>query len=192
MRALEIGADSGCAGGPEPCSSLVSVTIVFSRFPLRPLRTAMFFLSSVNPISRSLAIFALKSVGFAVDGLVAVVGLELNVTARSLRLGGEGGEGERVRSYGLSGSGRAAAASLRAFEESGKMEDADLRLNLLPVFGGSGGGWSSELVLPVFWRDCPCANGFLLSAYFCRINRSIAESASSASIGIGGLVFLGL
>jgi hypothetical protein len=69
------------------------------------------------------------------------------------------------------------------------MEEADLKPNLLPVFGGRGGGWSSEFVLPVL-----CFAGGLtdLSTYFCRMNLSIAESASSASKGIGGRVFWGL
>lgn len=66
------------------------------------------------------------------------------------------------------------------------MEDADLKPNLLPVFGGSGGGWSSEFVLPVL---CLVGGFAALSTYFCRMNLSIAESASSASKGTGGLVF---
>lgn len=66
------------------------------------------------------------------------------------------------------------------------MDEADLKPNLLPVFGGNGGG-SSEFVLPLL---C-CRIGALtaLCWYFCRINLSMAESASSASKGIGGLVF---
>ncbi len=69
------------------------------------------------------------------------------------------------------------------------MDDADLKPNLLPVFGGSGGGLSSEFVLPVLFRAGPSNT---LSWYFFRMNLSIAESASSASNGIGGLVLLGL
>ncbi len=66
------------------------------------------------------------------------------------------------------------------------MLEADLKPNLLPVFGGRGGGWSSEFVLPVL---CLVGGLTALSWYFCRMNLSIAESASSASKGTGGLVF---
>ncbi len=69
------------------------------------------------------------------------------------------------------------------------MDDADLKPNLLPVFGGSGGGLSSEFVLPVLFRAGPFRT---LSWYLFLINLSIAESASSTSNGIGGLVLLGL
>jgi hypothetical protein len=72
-------------------------------------------------------------------------------------------------------------------DERGKMEVADLNPNLLPVFGGNGGGISSEFVLPV-----SCLAAAALSAYFCLMKRSIAASASSASMGMGGLVFWGL
>lgn len=80
-----------------------------------------------------------------------------------------------------------AAASLRDFEESGKIEEADLKPNLLPGFGGKGGGWSSEFVLPVLFL----AVGFAaaLSIYLPLMNLSIAESASSTSKGIGGFAF---
>lgn len=77
--------------------------------------------------------------------------------------------------------------SRRVFEdESGNMEEADLKPNLLPVLGGKGGGWSSEFVLPV---SCLAA---ALSAYLLRMNLSMAESASSASIGTGGRLLVGL
>lgn len=93
------------------------------------------------------------------------------------------GEGDRLRVSTSTGGG----GSRRDFEESGKIEEADLNPNLLPVFGGSGGGWSSELeLLPVSFREAA------RSEYFPRINLSIAESASSASKGIGGFALLGL
>lgn len=71
------------------------------------------------------------------------------------------------------------------------MEDADLKLepNLLNVFGGSGGGVSSDSVLPVL---CLLVEARGLFIYLARINRSIAVSASSASIGTGGRLFVGL
>jgi hypothetical protein len=144
-----------------------------SRLPPSPFKTVMFLLSSLNPISRSLAIFASKSsepsaptaVPNTRDGLFLL-----------------GGDGDLSRE-----SGR--AASRRALEDNGKIDEADLKPNLLPGFGGSGGGWSSEFVLPVFCRACAL---IALSWYFCLINLSIAESASSASNGTGGLVFSGL
>lgn len=71
------------------------------------------------------------------------------------------------------------------------MDDADLKLepNLLNVLGGRGGGVSSDSVLPVLGRRVEAKGLFM---YFARINRSMAVSASSASIGTGGLLFCGL
>jgi hypothetical protein len=74
------------------------------------------------------------------------------------------------------------------------MDEADRNPNLLPVFGGSGGGVSSDSVLPVVPVSCrtgACARPppKLLSWYFCLINRSMAESASSASNGMAGFAF---
>ena len=70
------------------------------------------------------------------------------------------------------------------------MEDADRNPNLLGVFGGNGGGVSSDPVLPV-----SCLRDDELSPvvmYLALIYRSMAESASSASIGTGGLLPSGL
>lgn len=66
--------------------------------------------------------------------------------------------------------------------------------NRFPVFGGNGGGESSDGLPPILsrlgGRGLPSAND--RCSYFCLINRSIAGSTSSASIGIEGLIFLGL
>ncbi len=69
-----------------------------------------------------------------------------------------------------------------------------MKPNRFPVFGGRGGGESSDDLPPVLFRlggrGLPSAR--LRCSYFCLMNRSIAESTSSASRGIGGLMFLGL
>lgn len=125
---------------PFPSPNRTRVSIVFSRLPPSPFSTARFLFGSANPISRNLAILPAKSSGpvptFA-DGLLST-GLLLY-----------SGEGDRLRGSTSTGGG----GSRRDFEESGKMEEADLKPNLLPVLGGSGGGWSSELeLLPVSCR----------------------------------------
>jgi hypothetical protein len=129
----------------------------------------MFVFSSLKPISCSLAIFKSRS-------SESPAPTEKPNTLDCLFLGGDG-----VLCPEFSKSG--CAASRRCLEESGKIDDADLKPNLLPVFGGRGGGWSSEFVLPVLFRT-----GALTarSMYFCLMNLSIAESASSTSNGMGG------
>jgi hypothetical protein len=82
-----------------------------------------------------------------------------------------------------------AACSFFALDPSGKMEEADLKPNLLKVLGGSGGGVSSDSVLPVL---CLFVEAKGLFMYFARMKRSMAVSASSASIGTGALLFWGL
>lgn len=122
----------------------------------------------MNPISRSLAIFTSKSSGSS-DAT------EVPKIRDGLLLGGDGVCCREI------------SASRFDFEDRGNMEDADLKPNLCPVFfGGSGGGWSSEFVLPVLFRACAVT---ALSWYFCLINLSMAESASSTSIGMGGRAF---
>ena len=60
-------------------------------------------------------------------------------------------------------------------------------------FGGSGGGRSSELVLPVFCR-VPGRESFryILCSYFARMYLSMALSTSSISMGICGFTLRGL
>lgn len=60
-------------------------------------------------------------------------------------------------------------------------------------FGGSGGGRSSELVLPVFCR-VPGLESFryIRCSYLARMYRSMALSTSSMSMGICGLTLRGL
>jgi hypothetical protein len=96
----------------------------------------MFLFSSLKPISRSFAIFESKSSSpFEPTDAPKILDC--------LFLRGDGGS---------SRSSLAASASRRDFEDNGKIDDADLNPNLLPVFGGRGGGWSSEFVLPVLLR----------------------------------------
>jgi hypothetical protein len=116
-----------------PSPSRTRVSIDFSKLPPSPLRTAMFLFSSLNPISRSFAIFESNSSGPSEP-------TDAPKILDCLFLRGDGG------------SSLAASASRRDFEDNGKIDDADLNPNLLPVFGGRGGGWSSEFVLPVLLR----------------------------------------
>ena len=155
---------------------LTRVPIAFWISPPTFFKTARFCLSSLNPMSRSLARFDSKSVGFGSPTSVP------NNFEGLFRLGGDG---ERSRDAGRCNEA-VAAASRFALDDKGKIDEADLKPNRLPVLGGSGGGWSSEFVLPVL-----CRVGALMvrSWYFCRMNLSIAASTSSASKGIGGFAF---
>jgi hypothetical protein len=106
---------------PLPSPRRTRVSIDFSRLPLRPFKTAIFLRSSTNPISRSFAIFIAKSScsSDATDVPKIRDGLLL------------GGDGDCCRDI---------SASLLDFEDKGKMDEADLKPNLLPGFGGNGGG----------------------------------------------------
>lgn len=77
-----------------------------------------------------------------------------------------------------------ALASFFDLDERGNMDEADRNPNLLEFLGGNGGGVSSlklgDLGLP--------GTLTVLFMYFFRMKRSMAESASSASTGTGGLV----
>ncbi len=63
VRDRKGGAGISLAGpvDPLPSPSRTRVSIDFSRLPPSPFKTAIFLRSSVNPISRSLAIFSSKS-----------------------------------------------------------------------------------------------------------------------------------
>ena len=158
--------DESFARFPFPSPSRTNVSIDFSKLPPSPFNTARFLLSSINPMSRNLPIFPARSMW--PEPTCAPK------TFDSLFLGGEG-DRRLVILTGVGGS--------RLFlEDKGNIEEADLKPNLDPVFGGNGGGWSSEFELPV-----SCRAATACSWYFARINLSIAESASSISNGIGGL-----
>lgn len=109
---------------PLPSPSRTRVSMVFSTFPPRPFSTARFLLSSMNPMSRNLAILPVKSRGPAPLVTPKMFG--------SLLLSGEGD----LRSGISTGGG----GSRRDFEDRGNIEEADRKPNLLPVLGGSGGG----------------------------------------------------
>lgn len=173
----------GFAGGvgvvrpdfPVFCSpSLISASTVLSKLPFKPFKTVELRLSSGNPMSRSVANFE-SSPSPDVwmfdpktrDGLFTRGG---EVSCPNPRPGDTGGE--------------------RFFE-------VDVFLNPNPNrpvgFGGSGGGLSSELVLPVFCRVPGCdAVINMRCSYFCRMYRSIAPSTSSMSIGICAFALRGL
>ena len=82
--------------------------------------------------------------------------------------------------------------------ESGSAEEERKpKPNFRPGFGGGGGGLSSELAVPPVYVLCaadragaPAAKA--LCSYFCLMNRSIAESTSSTSIGTWGRELPGL
>jgi hypothetical protein len=124
-----------------PSPSRTKVSIDFSRFPLSPLRTATFLLSSVNPISLNFTSFdsnsvppsAPTAVPKTLDGLFLLGLGDLFLTGSGL----------------LDSWACLAAASFFAFEDIGSIDETDRKPNLLPVFGGGGGGMSSEFVLPV-------------------------------------------
>lgn len=86
----------------------------------------MFLFSSLNPISRSLANFisrsSVPSAPTAAPNILDCLFLR--------------GDGDRWRPVSKS----CLAASFFAFDDNGKIEEADLKPNLLPGFGGNGGG----------------------------------------------------
>lgn len=133
-----------------------------------------------------------KPISLRVASLASVLGPVLPTDAPNTRdclftRTGDGGAANSVlRSGEVGGDTRAAL-------DRGNVEDAARRPkpNRLLGFGGSGGGCSSELlVLPVYCCTiglaAPLTKAFC--SYFCRMNFSIAESTSSTSKGIGGLV----
>jgi hypothetical protein len=166
-----------------PSPSRTNVSTDFSTLPSSPRSTCMFLLSSGNPISLRYAIFVSKP-----SSRLPPTSAPKNL-AGFLSFGGGDGSRPNPLSPGETGG-------LSVLDRTGKVEDAARRLgkwNLLLGFGGRGGGRSSELVLPVFWRD-PGAESpaNILCSYFCLMKRSITPSTSSASTGIAGFVFRGL
>jgi hypothetical protein len=92
---------------------------------------------------------------------------------------------------GLEFASSCAAAALASFfarEDNGNIDEADLNPNL-EFLGGSGGGVPSSSC--VGFLSFPVWPATVLM-YFCLINLSIAESASSTSMGIDGSLFSGL
>ena len=130
VRERDEGPESGFGSppGPPPSPSLTKVSMDFSKLPCTPFRIVIFRFSSLNPMSRSFASFISKSAGPSEP-------TDAPNTLDSLFL--LSGEGDRAR---CSKSFCAAAACRRDFEDKGKIEEADLKPNLLPVLGGRGGG----------------------------------------------------
>ena len=141
--------------------------MVLSRSPLSPFNTVEFLLSSGKPISRNVA--SLESI--VSSDAAAVYTREGLLTSTRTGAGGD------------SIAGLMGAVCARK-----------VKPNRFPVFGGNGGGESSDSLPPVLsrlgGRGLPSAND--RCSYFCLMNRSIAGSTSSASMGIEGLIFLGL
>ena len=160
---------------PGPSPSLTSDSIARSKSPLRPLSTLELRLSSGNPISFKVTSF--HSIPSSVTPMLA----------------------PKMRDCLLFWVGELTLSEVDVFLERWRAEEEDLKPNpnLRPGLGGGGGGWSSELPVPPV---CTRAVGCLAAApamydfcsYFCLMKRSIAESTSSTSRGIGGFVFEGL
>ncbi len=193
---------------PTPASPIrTSISTALSRSILTALRMTVFWRSSKNPISRSLA-----SLLSRLSPLVVSVGtLAPKICDALLRSTDEledSGRGYVIpRGRGDVGGWEPSkwplpllcfvlreAPPSRCFDrESGKMDVADRRPKRLGVFGGIGGGISSDSELPVSCRTGAGAdeeNALLM--YFWRMKRSMAESASSTSTGTGGLCACGL
>lgn len=133
--------------GPDVPPNLTSDSTAFSKFPFSPFNTVVFRFSSVKPISRNFASFLSKSSTVLLETSIPAVAP--NILDGLFLIGGEG---DRCRSLDDS-RWAVAAASLLALEDIGNIDDADLNPNLLLLpllpFGGSGGGLSSDSVLPV-------------------------------------------
>lgn len=160
------------------CSpNLIKASTVRSRLPLNPFRTVEFRLSSGNPISRKVA--SLES-----SPSPDVWILEPKTLEGLFNRGGEDASFEKLPIPGETGG-------VRFFGEVAALRSPKPKR---PVgFGGNGGGLSSELVLPVFWR-VPNRGSviYIRCSYFCRMYRSMAPSTSSTSTGIWGFTFRGL
>lgn len=170
------------AAGAVPSPSLISDSIVFSTFPPKPFSTLVLRLSSVNPISLNCASFA--SILSLLPPTLAPNTLDCLLTR----------SGSSCHPLPLCGDRGGEIGPPRC---KGSADDA-LRKpnpNLFPGFGGSGGGWSSELrVLSVSCRTAGRAAPPVYDcwSYFCRMKRSSTASTSSTSSGMGGFVFRGL
>lgn len=120
-----------------------SDSIVRSRLPPSPFRILALRLSSLNPISLNRANFA----SMLSDPPPPTLAPKIRDCL--LILIGEGGPPLPLGIWGDCGG------KLLVLRERGRADDALRRPNpnLLPGFGGNGGGWSSELrVLPVLLR----------------------------------------
>jgi hypothetical protein len=162
---------------PGFCSpSLIKASTVRSRFPLSPFNTVELRLSSGKPMSRNVASFDSKPSPdvcmFDPKTLDALLTCGGDASCPKLPNPGDKG-GVRLR------------GEVAAFRKPKPKR---------PVgFGGSGGGRSSELVLPVFCRvPSRVSLMYTLCSYFCRMYLSIALSTSSMSIGICAFALRGL
>jgi len=125
----------GIRGTPFPSPSLANVSMDFSRFPERPFKTAIFLFSSINPISRNFAIFMSKSSSYVAPTLFPNILDCLFILCD----GDLSSKALKSSCCEASNSCRAAVSRLD-FEDNGNIDDADLKPNLLPSFGGRGGG----------------------------------------------------
>lgn len=159
---------------PELCSpSRINASTVLSRLPLRPLSTVELRLSSGKPMSLSVASF------------------ESSPSPEVCMLDPKTRDGLFTR------GGEVCVLSKPRPGDTGGDLEVDVFLNPNPKrpvgFGGSGGGLSSELVLPVLFRVPGCTAPMnTRCSYFCRMYRSIAPSTSSTSMGMWAFAPRGL
>ena len=159
------------------CSpSRIKASTARSRLPFSPFNTVELRFSSGKPMSRSVA-------NFESMPSPEVCTLEPNTREGLLIRGGE------VSCWKLSSPGEMGGVMLRGEVAALRSPNPKRPLGL----GGSGGGRSSELVLPVFCR-VPGRESFkyILCSYLARMYLSIAPSTSSISMGICGLTLRGL
>ena len=149
-------------------------------------RTYEFCSASWKPISRRAAILALKVSSCALPTL------EPKTREALFIRGGDSLPSDPLRGGDIGGE----YLSMRGRENVAEV-DRKAKPNFFAGLGGRGGGWSSAelmLVLPVLCivarRAVPETNS--LNSYLRRMKRSMTPPASSASIGMSGLIFPGL
>lgn len=160
-------------GAPFPSPSRTRVSMVFSRSPLTPFKTMALRLSSVKPISRS-------CVSFRAMASVPSSTVPPTVAPKTF-------EGLFRSSLGCSSNWWEELFLDR--NDKGNVELVFLKKP--PVFGGGGGGTPSSDSALRRDRPFPFALAVFVT-YFALMNRSMAESASSASTGTGGCLLSGL
>lgn len=133
--------------GGSRSPSRTNVSSVLSILPLNPFKTVEFRLSFLKPISRSWPSFLSHS---STDRSEVLEFPNMRAGFPFLGGGGPSSSSRLALSFWFWFSRYTLAAASRfAFDDMGKMDDADLNPNLLVFCGGGGRGCSSESALPV-------------------------------------------